>query len=210
MRKHLSKVLIAVILVMAIIIGYLLIVQNAMETSFNSEVEWLCTDDLLSDSQAFLDCIRDCRDEPTEAAYVKMYYQANVCRNEMRNLRMFCLNWPASKYYSTGKKYVRLEDEKIPLEDQSRVATRIERGLYRFTNTIDEWTADENFCESNAENQEFQNFLTRTEKDMAAFVTELKKYDFSKANTAEELFARYYAVLYAMRDYRESFIFSAE
>ena len=38
MRKHLSKVLVAVILVMAIIIGHLLIVQNAMETSFNSEV----------------------------------------------------------------------------------------------------------------------------------------------------------------------------
>ena len=119
-----------------------------------------------------------------------MYYQANVCRNEMRNLRMFCLNWPASKYYSTGKNSVRVEDEKIPLEDQSRVATRIERGLYRFTNTIDEWTADGNFCESNAENPEFQNFLTRTEKDMTAFATELKKYDFSKANTAEELFRK--------------------
>ena len=86
MRKHISKVLIVVILVMAIIIGRLRIAQNAMETRFNSEVERLCMDGLLSDSQAFLDCIRDCRDEPTEVAYVKLYYQADVCWNKMRNL----------------------------------------------------------------------------------------------------------------------------
>ncbi len=86
MRKHISKVLIVVILVMAIIIGRLRIAQNAMETSFNSEVEWLYMDGLLSDSQAFLDCIRDCRDEPTDVAYVKLYYQTDVCWNERRNL----------------------------------------------------------------------------------------------------------------------------
>ena len=86
MRKHISKVLIVVILVMAIIIGRLRIVQNAMETSFNSEVEWLYMDGLLSDSQAFLECIRDCRDEPTDVAYVKLYYQTDVCWNERRNL----------------------------------------------------------------------------------------------------------------------------